>query len=100
MNKVYNYLNFHPNPEGVVEILGTTYRITRVHNLRHSERPEFRGVSRPSFGVWYIQPQRGVYLRVELIPRLTDEERVQSLVGKTFVVKDRIDGTAILEIKE
>lgn len=100
MNKVYNYLNFHPNPEGVVEILGTTYKITRVHILRHSERPEFRGTFQPSFGVWYIQPQRGVYLKVELTPRLTDEERVQSLVGKTFVVKDRVDGTAILEIKE
>jgi hypothetical protein len=67
MNKVYNYLNFHPNPEGVVEILGTTYRITRIRNLRHSERPEFRGIFQPSFGVWYIQPQRGVYLKVELI---------------------------------
>ena len=99
MNKVNNYLDSHPKPEGVVEILGTTYRITRVHNLRHSERPEFRGVSRPSFGVWYIQPQRGVYLRVELITKFTDEERIQSLVGKTFVVKNRIDGTAILEIK-
>lgn len=99
MNKVYNYLNSHPNPKGVVEILGTTYRITRIHNLRHSERPEFRGVSRPSFGVWYIQPQRGVYLRVELISKLTDEERVQSLVGKTLVVKDRINGKATLEIK-
>ena len=100
MNKVYNYLNSHPNPEGFVEILGTTYRITRVHNLRHSERPEFRGTFQPSFGVWYIQPHRGVYLRVELISVLTDEERVQSLVGKTFIVKDRIDGTAVLEIKE
>lgn len=68
MNKVYNYLNsLNYYPEGVVEILGTTYRITRVHNLRYSERPEFRGVSRPSFGIWYIQPQRGVYLKVELI---------------------------------
>lgn len=100
MNKVYNYLNSHPNPEGVVEILGTTYRITRIHNLRHSERPEFRGVSRPSFGVWYIQPQRGVYLRVELIPMLTNEERVQLLIGKTFVVKSHIDGNAVFEIKE
>lgn len=85
---------------GVVEIEGTTYRITRVYNLRYSERPEFRGTFRPFFGVWYIQPQRGVYLRVELISVLTDEERVQSLVGKTFIVKDRIDGTAVLEIKE
>ena len=67
MNKVYNYLDSHPNPEGVVEILGTTYRITRIYNLRYSERPEFRGVSRPFFGVWYLQPQRGVYLKVELI---------------------------------
>lgn len=84
---------------GVVEIEGTAYRITRVYNLRYSEQPEFRGVPRPFFGVWYIQPQRGVYLRVELIPRLTDEERVQSLVGKTLVVKDRIDGKAVFEIK-
>ena len=84
---------------GVIEIEGTAYRITRVYNLRYSEQPEFRGVSRPSFGVWYIQPQRGVYLRVELIPMLTDEERIQTLVGKTFVVKDRINGRAILEIK-
>lgn len=99
MNKVYNYLNSHPNPEGVVKIEGTTYKITRVYNLRYSEQPEFRGVSRPFFGVWYIQPQRGVYLRVELISILTDEERVQSLVGKTLIVKDRIDGIAVLEIK-
>jgi hypothetical protein len=67
MHKVYNYLNNNPIPEGVVEILGTTYRITRVTNLRNSEKPELRGVSRPFFGVWYIQPQRGVYLRVELV---------------------------------
>lgn len=67
MNKVYNYLNSHPNPEGVVEILGTTYKITRIYNLRESEKPDFRGVSRPAFGVWYIQPQRGIYLKVELI---------------------------------
>lgn len=99
MNKVYNYLNSHPNPEGVVEILGTTYRITRVHNLRYSERPEFRGTFQPSFGVWYIQPHRGVYLRVELIPMLTNEERVQLLIGKTFVVKSHIDGKAVFEIK-
>lgn len=67
MNKVYTYLDSHPNAMGVVEIEGATYRITRVYNLRYSEQPEFRGVSRPFFGVWYIQPQRGVYLKVELI---------------------------------
>lgn len=67
MNKVYNYLNSHPNAEGVVEIEGTTYRITRVYNLRNSEKPELLGISRPFFGVWYLKPEQGVYLRVELV---------------------------------
>lgn len=67
MKKVYYYLNSHPNPEGVVEILGTTYRITRVYNLRNSEKPEYRGFNNISFGVWIIQPTRNVFLRVELV---------------------------------
>ena len=67
MKKVYYYLNSHPNPEGVVEILGTRYRISVADNLRHSERPEHRGWSNPHFGVWIIQPERGKYLKVELI---------------------------------
>lgn len=67
MKKVYYYLNFHPNPEGVVEILGIQYRITRVYNLRNSEKPEYRESVNVSFGVWIIQPTRNVYLRVELI---------------------------------
>lgn len=32
--------------------------------------------------------------------RRSDEELIKSLIGKTFIVKDHIDGTAILEIKE
>lgn len=67
MHKVYNYLNSHPNAMGVVEILGTTYRITRVHNLRNSEKPEYRDFVNISFGVWIIQPTRNVFLRVELV---------------------------------
>lgn len=67
MKKVYDYLNSHPNPEGVVEILGTNYRITRVYNLRNSEKPEYRGSNNISFGVWIIQPTRNVFLRVELV---------------------------------
>lgn len=67
MKKVYYYLNSNPNPEGVVEILGTTYRITRVYNLRNSEKPEYRGSVNLSFGVWIIQPTRNVFLRVELV---------------------------------
>lgn len=67
MHKVYNYIDFHGIPEGVVEILGTTYRITRVYNLRNSEKPEYRGSNNISFGVWLIQPTRNVFLRVELV---------------------------------
>lgn len=67
MNNVYTYLNDNPNTEGIIEILGTTCRITRVTNLRNSEKPELGGVSRPFFGVWYIQPEPNVYLRVELV---------------------------------
>lgn len=67
MYKVYDYLNSHPNPEGIVEILDTTYRITRVYNLRNSEKPEYRESVNLSFGVWIIQPTRNVFLRVELV---------------------------------
>lgn len=52
---------------GVVEILGTKYKISVADNLRHSERPEYRGWTNPYFGVWIIQPERGKYLRVELV---------------------------------
>lgn len=67
MKKVYYYLNSHPNAMGVVEILGTMYRITRVYNLRNSEKPEYRESVNISFGVWIIQPTRNVFLRVELV---------------------------------
>lgn len=67
MKKVYYYLNSHPNAMGVVEILGTQYRISESTPLRHSERPEYRGWTNPQFGVWYIQPEKGKYLKVELI---------------------------------
>jgi hypothetical protein len=67
MYKVYNYLNSYPNAMGVVEILGTRYKISVADNLRHSERPEYRGWTNPYFGVWIIQPERGKYLKVELI---------------------------------
>lgn len=67
MKKVYYYLNSHPNPEGVVEILGTKYKISEYTPLRHSERPEYRGWTNPQFGVWYIHPEKGKYLKVELI---------------------------------
>ena len=52
---------------GVVEILGTRYKISVADNLRHSERPEYRGWTNLHFGVWIIQPTRNVYLRDELI---------------------------------
>lgn len=67
MYKVYNYLNSHPDAMGVIEILGTQYRITRVYNLRNSEKPEYRESVNLSFGVWIIQPTRNVFLRVELV---------------------------------
>ena len=67
MYKVYNYLNSHPDAMGVIEILGTRYKISVVDNLRHSERPEYRGCTNPYFGVWIIQPERGKYLRVALV---------------------------------
>lgn len=67
MHKVYYYLNSHPDAMGVVEILGTTYRISVADNLRHSERPEYRGWINIYFGVWIIQPERGKYLKIELI---------------------------------
>ena len=67
MNKVYNYLNSNPDAMGVVEILGTQYRISECTPLRHSERPEYRSWTNPQFGVWYIQPEKGKYLKVELI---------------------------------
>lgn len=67
MKKVYNYLNSHPNAMGVVEILGTKYRISESTPLRHSERPEYRGWTNPQFGVWYIQPEEERYLKIELI---------------------------------
>ena len=67
MKKVYYYLNSNPNPEGVVEILGTRYKISESTPLRHSERPDYRGWTNPQFGVWYIQPEKGKYLKVELI---------------------------------
>lgn len=51
MNKVYYYLNSHPNAMGVVEILGTKYRISESTPLRHSERPDYRGWTNPQFGV-------------------------------------------------
>lgn len=41
----------------------------------------------------------GIRKPIPYFQQTSDEERVQSLIGKTFVVKDRIDGTAILEIK-
>ena len=67
MHKVYNYLNSHPNAMGVVEIEGIRYKISVADNLRHSERPEYRGWTNPQFGVWYIQPEKGKYLKVELL---------------------------------
>lgn len=67
MHKVYNYLNSHPNAMGVVEILGTKYKISECTPLRHSDRPEYRNWTNPQFGVWYIQPEKGKYLKVELI---------------------------------
>ena len=67
MNKVYYYLNSHPDAMGVVEILGTKYRISESTPLRHSERPEYRSWTNPQFGVWYIQPEKGKYLKVALI---------------------------------
>ena len=33
-------------------------------------------------------------------PRRSNKELIESLIGKTFVVKGHIDGKAILEIKE
>lgn len=67
MRKVYKHLNSHPDAMGVVEIEGTTYKISESTPLRHSERPEYRGWTNPQFGVWYIQPEKGKYLKVELI---------------------------------
>ena len=67
MHKVYNYIDSYGIPEGVVEILGTVYKFTRIENLRYSERPDYRGWTNPQFGVWYIQPEKGKYLKVELI---------------------------------
>lgn len=68
MNKVYNYLNsLNYYPEGVVEILGTTYKFTRVTNIRTSQIPEIRGWNNIYFGVWIIRPEKSVIIRVELV---------------------------------
>ena len=67
MHKVYNYLNSHPDAMGVVEIEGTKYKISVADNLRYAERPEYRGWINIYFGVWIIQPERGKYLKIELI---------------------------------
>lgn len=69
MHKVFNYIDSHGIPEGVVEILGTLYKFTRIENLRHSERPDYRGWTNPFFGTWIICPERGVYVKVELMPK-------------------------------
>ena len=69
MHKVYNHLNSHPDAMGVVEILGTVYKLTRIENLRHSERPNYRGWTNPYFGTWIICPEKDVYVKVELMPK-------------------------------
>ena len=67
MHKVYNFINSNGIPEGVTTILGTTYRFTRINDLRYSERPAYRGWTNPTFGTWIIQPEKGTYVKVELI---------------------------------
>lgn len=67
MYKVYNFINSNGIPEGVVTILGTTYRFTRISNIRSSETPEVRSWTNPSFGVWIIRPNRNTLLKVELV---------------------------------
>lgn len=69
MYKVYNYLNSHPDAMGVVEIEGTTYKISVASNLRYAERPEQGGWTNPYIGVWIICPEKDVYVKVELMPK-------------------------------
>lgn len=52
---------------GVIEILGTTYRLTKVTNIRTSQIPEIRGWNNIYFGVWIIRPEKNVIIRVELV---------------------------------
>lgn len=67
MHKVYNHIDSHGIPEGVVEIEGTKYKISVADNLRYAERPEQGGWTNPYLGVWIICPKEGTYLKVELI---------------------------------
>ena len=67
MHKVYDYIDSHGIPEGVVKIEGIKYKISVVDNLRYAERPEHEGWTNPYIGMWIICPKEKTYLKVELI---------------------------------
>ena len=69
MHKVYEYIDSYGIPEGAVEIEGINYKFSRIENLRYSERPDYKGWTIPSFGTWIICPEKGVYVKVELMPK-------------------------------
>lgn len=69
MRKVYDYLDSHLDVRGVIEIDNVKYKISIAENLRHSERPDYRGWTNPFFGTWIICPEKGVYIKVELMPK-------------------------------
>ena len=57
-------------PSGILQAkCDMHYRFTRISpaSLRSNETPDVGGKTNISFGVWIIQPERGLFLRVELV---------------------------------
>lgn len=67
MKEVYSHLNSLNNYEGVVEIEGRRYRVSKTFNYRISEIPEVGSWTNIGFCTWLIRPDKNIILRIERI---------------------------------